>query len=171
MKLWVLVKDGVKVIAISEDEESVINYILQNELSLDEYSYFKVKGKEAEKFAINYEDEYLIHDDELDKVFTRSEWLVVSSTIEEERARILTTLSDLEHYIKYYSMGKKEKKVLLKAHSILHPNREVKNLKKSIKLHELINFLRKRTSISELFKETMNTASKVLKIIINTDEE
>jgi hypothetical protein len=171
MKLCILVKDGVKIVGISEDEETIIGYLLQNNLSLDEYGYYKVKGDEAEKVAINFEDEFLIHDIELDMIFTHMEWKIVSDTINEEKSRIKTTLSDLEHYIKFYRMSKKERTVLLQAHSILHSNKKFEKLKKTINLSEFIDFLTNRKTISDLFKTTTKKASDLLKVIINFDDK
>lgn len=166
LKLYVLVKDDVKTVAISEYEEDIIDYISQNNLDLNDYSYSKIKdSKRAEKIFLNFDDVVLVRDHELDMLLTQTEFNMITNVINEEKSRILSTLRNLQHFIKYYRISKKSKKTLLEIHEILYSMRSFNKLKTAIKLDEFIGFMKGNKS----FRDSVEKTNEILRVIIRTD--
>lgn len=148
-------KDDVKIVAISEIKEDVIMYMIQNELDIESHSIIKVKDEKAEKVCINFDELYVNYDMDIKRYLTADEAKVINFAFNEEKSKLLDTISNLEHVISYYKINKKSKKQLIKTHQILYSILEDRKLKKKIKLTEFVDILRKREYAVDFLKRSM----------------
>lgn len=142
MNIFVLYKDGVKPIAICEDKELVLGYMIQNELDIDAYSITEFRGKKAESIALNFDELYLSHDNDTNLILTNDESIIINRIYAEEQDKLIDTIKNLEHIISYYDMKEKHKQQLLQSHELLYKISGSKKLKRKIRLIELVGDLR-----------------------------
>jgi hypothetical protein len=172
VKVYTIIQEATgKIVAISESKEDTIDYMLAKNFNENEYFYIKItKEKHANPILIDFDDLYLEHDKELDMVLTRVELQMIYDILGEEKGRIKSTLFDLEHYIKNYSFGKKEKKILMKAHAILDSTKKKKRLMKVIDLDGFIGFIYKSKNIADVFRDKLDDLKEKMYVFINLKE-
>lgn len=169
MKVFVIIKrDDGKVVAISESKKDVLNYMIEKRFTDEDYFWAKIKKeKVANQLLIDFDDLYLEHDEYLDMVLTRVELQMIHDVIGEEKARIESTLFDLEHFLKNYSFNKKEREVLVKAHDILDKAKKKKKLKKVIDLEQFIGYISKSKNFANIFRDKLNETKEKFYLFIN----
>lgn len=134
------------------------------------YPIIKIKENDVvNDLMIQFEDLYIEHDDVLDLVLTRVELKLVYDILEEEKYRLLTTSSDLEHYIRNYSLSKKEKSVLKEARSIVKSCVKKKSLKKVIDIQYFIELMKRSKNMASTLRTRVNDLQEKIYIFINKD--
>jgi hypothetical protein len=169
MKIYAIIQEATgKVIAISESKEDTAMYMLEKNFPENDYFITKVKNdKLSNAMMIDFDDLYLEFDKELDMVLTRVELQMIYDIIGEERGRIRSAIVDIEHFVKNYSLSKKEKKVLKNAHEILNSAKKKKNLRHVLDLGQFIDYVTKSRNIADVFRDKLHDMKEKMYLFIN----
>lgn len=168
MKLYCIVNlDESQVLGITEDKKDAEAYKKEKNFP---HPIIKIKEDDViNDLMMQFEELYIEHDAVLDLVLTRVELKLVYDILEEEKYRLLTTSSDLQHYISNYSLSKKEKSVLKEARSIVKSCVKKRSLKKVIDLHYFIELMKRSKSMANTLKARANDLQDKIYIFINKD--
>jgi len=148
MKLYVLKDSKKRTIAISEDRNFIIKYILLK--NINEFSINKISDKKEIMRLINTFSELVLNEfDEF--ILTSEELFVVNNTIEEFTCRITDTISNLSLISDYLSLSKKDRENINKVIKLLIKINKRKKLNILLNIKEFILSIFK-TNISDLFK-------------------
>lgn len=172
MKLYTLIEEQTgRVLAISESKSDMVQYMKSKDMR-EGYFYVKVtKQHHIDDLMFTYDDLYLENDVFLDNVFTRIELKMIDDIIDEEKERLKMSVKDLEHYIANYSLSKKDKKTLAKAHTILQSSKKKKKLKKVLDLQAFIGFVGKSKTVVDVFRDKLHETQTRLYVFINTGND
>lgn len=171
MELYVVYKNhSQEIMAISEDEPDIIQYMNEKSFTPAEYSIAIVDGPIANSMMINHDDLFLEHDPETDMVMTRTERAIVTDILETERERITGVVQGLEHIVRNYKLGKKEKKILLKAHETLVPKTTNNKLRKMLQLKKFNKFLTRGKHLTEVFTRRKSLDSEKMYIFTGRND-
>lgn len=172
MKLFVLIDIHSEVIAMSEIHDDIISYMNIKRLKDKDINIVPVTNDDIiNSLMSKYEDLYLENDSRLDRVLTRIELKIIDDKIDEEKDKILSTINDIEHYIRDLSLSKKEKSMLLNTHDILCTLVKKKRLKKILKLNKFIKNIESDNNILSSLRESLNVIKNHLFIFTRKDDK
>jgi len=173
MKLHVLFDSkSSNVVAMAEEKDYVLRYILQNNFNED-YKISSIKKKSlVEKYLIVYEEFLLDEYEEL--VLTTLERRIVNNTMGEEQARIENTIDELMKMVAEYNFSSKDSAKLKEAIKVLEKNSKPKRLSILLNIKEFIFtlFSPSGKNIIDYFKQQFGIQEETKYFIhINIEED